>query len=97
MPRCSKLNKYLVTVPKILAFIDHWTGKDRARDQVNPYSTLQSYIGTGLTHLIFLQEATTMSLQQLQAAEFKQLTTIDEIADKLKLEVKPVSSVLRSQ
>jgi hypothetical protein len=32
----------------------------------------------------------------LQAAEFKQLTTIGEIADKLKLEVKPVSSVLRS-
>ncbi len=61
-------DRYLVTVPKILAFIDHWTSKERDRDLVNPYATLQSYIGTGLTHLVFLQEAITMSLQQLQAA-----------------------------
>jgi hypothetical protein len=62
------------------------------------YATLlQSYIGTGLTHLLFLQEAATMSLQQLQAAELKELTTVGDIADKLKLEVKPASRALRSQ
>ncbi len=32
-------DKYRVNVPKVVAFINHWTGKDRARPLFGPFST----------------------------------------------------------
>ena len=58
-----------------------------------PFSTLQTYIGTGLTHLMFLQEAVLMGLEQLQDAELKPLITVRAVTTKLS-EVKLVSAEL---
>jgi hypothetical protein len=90
-------DKYRVTAPKVATFMDYWTSKERTRPLVNPFSTLKSYIGTGLMHLMFLQEAATMSLQQLQAAELKQLTTEPAVAAKLNIGLKRVSKRLAIQ
>lgn len=89
-------DKYRVTVAKVAAFIDYWTSKDRARPLQGPLNTLKVYIGTGLTHLMFLQEAVLMDLEQLQDAELKPLIPVRAVATKLS-EVKLVSAELARQ
>lgn len=84
---------------KVVAFINYWTGKDRAKPVHGAFDTLlQTYIGTGLTHLMFLQDAVLMSQQQqLQDAEFKKLLTASAIKSKLHNEVKPVATLLKNE
>ncbi len=93
----GQCDKYRVTVPKVVAFIDYWTGKDRSRPLFGPFSTLQTYIGTGLTHLMFLQEAVLMSLQQLQDAEYKKLIPAKAIHAKLHNGVQRVAALLKNE
>jgi hypothetical protein len=87
-------DKYRVTAPKVAEFIDYWTSKPRARDLVNPFRTLTGYIGTGLTHLMFLQEAVVKSLQELKGADLQQLTQAREVTAKLHTVVKRASKEL---
>jgi hypothetical protein len=64
-PDCA--DTYHVTPDKVVAFIDWWTSKPRPL--TSPHSTLETYIGTGLTKLMFLQDAARLELPQLQNAE----------------------------